>query len=316
MISKRALGGIAAATTLSWAGAARAQPIDNAGQADAVFQEAMQLRSAGQDAAACPKFAQSKRLAPGVGVTLYLADCYERTGRTASAWQEFREGEKLARERGDKRADIAAQRAAALEPKLNRLTLAAPAGAVTPGTEVMLDGSRLSPDSLNAALAVDPGDHVVTVASPGQASRTLSAHVDASSPSTTLRIGPATTPVPAAVSPAADSAEAASTSAPAATGVGARWVAGGLMVAGAVGIGIGTWLITTKTQDVMPNGKLCDPHLRQGAIPESAAAFSAGGAAVISGIILYYVNRPGRNEVSLAPAYVPGGGGAMLRGSF
>jgi hypothetical protein len=314
MISKGALGGIVAATTLSWAGAARAQPIDNAGQADAVFEEAMHLRSAGQDAAACPKFAESKRLAPGVGVTLYLADCYERTGRTASAWQEFREGEKLARERGDKRADIAAQRAAALEPKLNRLTLVAPAGEVTPETEVTLDGRRLSPESLNVALAVDPGDHVVSVASAGQPLRTLGAHVDANTPWTTLRIGPTTTPPPAVVSPAPDSAEAAST--PAGTGAGARWVAGGLMVAGAVGIGIGTWLITTKTQDVMPNGQLCDPHLRPGAIPESATAFAAGGAAVLSGIILYYVNRPGRNEVSLAPAYVPGGGGAMFRGSF
>src|SRR5580693_3553404 len=89
----------AIATGLPWAAVANAQPGNDAARADASFNEAMQLRSAGRDLEACPKFAESQRLAPGVGVTLYLADCYERTGRTASAWQEFRAGEKLARRR-------------------------------------------------------------------------------------------------------------------------------------------------------------------------------------------------------------------------
>ncbi len=66
----------------------------------------------------------------------------------------------------------------------------------------------------------------------------------------------------------------------------------------------------------MENGQLCEPHLRPGAVPGAIVAFSAGGVALISGIVVYYVNRPGRTEVSLAPAYVPGGGGAVLSGCF
>ena len=143
----------------------------------------MDFRNAGNDAAACPKFLASKQLAPGVGVTLYLADCYERIGRNASAWKAFREGEKLARARDDKRAAVAAQRAAALEPTLGRLTVSATGQAAGAGTEVNVDGASLSREYWGSALAVDPGDHIVTVATPGQPAKTFVAHVDASSPS-------------------------------------------------------------------------------------------------------------------------------------
>ena len=272
----------------------------------------MQLRSAGQDAQACPKFAQSKRLAPGVGVTLYLADCYERTGRTASAWQEFRDGEKLARERSDKRADVAAARAAALEPKLNRLTVEPPGGEMKAGAEVQLDGRRVPPESLNVALAVDPGDHVVTFASPGQALLTLSAHVDASQASTIVRLGPSVAPlVPAAASlpPAAtESSIPSRTEGPRRGG----WPEGSWSPARSdLASARGSSRRRRKTS--WPTGSLCRPYLLPGAIPEAATAFSAGGVAVLSGILLYYVNRPGRNEVSFSPAFAPGGGGAMLR---
>src|SRR5580692_9240289 len=78
------------------------------GNAEALFDEARDLRDAGHYAEACPKFAESRGLANGVGVTLYLADCYEKVGKTQSAWTEFRNAEKLARDKGDKRADVAA----------------------------------------------------------------------------------------------------------------------------------------------------------------------------------------------------------------
>jgi hypothetical protein len=316
VISKLGFGVAAIATTVSWGVAAGAQPMDNAAQADASFNDAMGLRAAGHDVDACPRFAQSKRLSPGVGVTLYLADCYERTGRTASAWQEFRDGEKLARERNDKRADVAAARAAALEPKLNRLTVEGPGSELKAGSEVQLDGRRLRPEWFNVPLAVDPGDHVITVAAPGQALLTQSVHLDASHLSTIVHLGPAAAPAVPATAPVVPAPAESSVENRGTTEGAARWVAGGLMVAGAVGIGIGTWLVTTTTQDMMANGQLCDPHLRPGAIPEAATAFSAGGVAILSGIVLYYVNRPRRNEVSLTPTFVPGGGGAVLRARF
>src|SRR5258708_7761282 len=78
-----------------------AQPPPDEARADTLFTAAKQLRDGGQVADACPMFAESKRLAPAVGVTLYLADCYERLGRTASAWGQFPDPRGLARARRD-----------------------------------------------------------------------------------------------------------------------------------------------------------------------------------------------------------------------
>ena len=316
MKRKYTLGVTVFAVALSHATGAHAQP-GTAAQADALFKEAMELRSAGNDAAACPKFLASKQLAPAVGVTLYLADCYERIGRNASAWREFREGETLARARNDKRATVAAQRAAALEPTLGRLTVSPSPQAATGGIEVNVDGASLPQEFWGSALAVDPGDHLVTVTSPGQAAKSFVAHVDANNPTAVVSVGepsasPAAVPAPAA-------ATADTTPAPAAP-TGDRRIAGriagvGLMVAGAAGVGIGTWLVTSKTTE-MADGRICEPHLRDHAIPEAAAAFSVGGVALISGAVLFYLNRPGRTEVSLTPSMVPGGGGAVLSGRF
>ncbi len=47
---------------------------------------------------------------------------------------------------------------------------------------------RVPAEYWNAAIAVDPGDHVVTFASPGQPVRTFTAHVDMGNPSTIVRI--------------------------------------------------------------------------------------------------------------------------------
>ena len=111
------------ALALATPGIAQAQEGDPA-HAEALFNTAMRLQDARMFEEACPKFAESKRLAPGIGVTLHLADCYERLGRKASALREFREAQKMALERHDKRADVASAHASALEPQVNQLTIA------------------------------------------------------------------------------------------------------------------------------------------------------------------------------------------------
>src|SRR5271168_2029092 len=138
---RRTLAAIALATAMGAPAIAHAQPRnEDLARADSLFNAAKALLDSGQYVDACAKFAESKRLAPGLGVTLFLADCYERIGRTASAWTEFLSAEGLARERNDKRADVARQHAEALEPKLDRLTIQIAPAVPRVGLTLLRDG--------------------------------------------------------------------------------------------------------------------------------------------------------------------------------
>ncbi len=102
---------------------AAAQTSD-AALAESLFIEGRKLITAGEVAAACPKFRQSHELDPQLGTLLNLAMCYERNGQTASAWAAFTELSRLASRAGQKaRADFAAERIQALEPDLAYVTL-------------------------------------------------------------------------------------------------------------------------------------------------------------------------------------------------
>src|SRR5437764_5986851 len=89
----------------------RAQDGMTKATAEALFEDGKRLASAGEYAAACPKFAASQKLDPAVGTALNLADCYEKLGRTACAWAEFRSAEAGARSIGSKdREELAGRR--------------------------------------------------------------------------------------------------------------------------------------------------------------------------------------------------------------
>lgn len=313
-----AVGAVVA--SLFFAAVARPEPNDDVARANALFNAGKVLRDAGQVTDACPLFAASKRISPGVGVTLYLADCYERTGHVASAWEEFRNAEKLAVEHDDKRAATAHDRAHLLEPKLAGLTIAVPAEAAQHAPEILLDGKRVPRGEWNAAMAVDPGDHVVTVSAPGRPPRTLTAHVESGTRDATLHVeefdvadtggpGPLTassTPATAAEPPpvAASSSHA-----------GRRWAGIGLLAAGAVGMGIGTTFLLNKDQ---PAPASCNPQPNDSRPTTGAAiAFSAGGVALASGIVLFLTGPHESGAAwTVAPLPLTAGGGAVLRTRF
>jgi hypothetical protein len=130
--------------------------------AEALFSEGRRLMASGNYATACEKFAASQKLDPGLGTSLNLADCYEKSGRTASAWVEFRDAASAAHRVGSKdREQVARARADALEKQLSRLTLVEK----TPHPEqrVARDGAPVDRAVLGMAVPVDPGQHVVDV---------------------------------------------------------------------------------------------------------------------------------------------------------
>src|SRR6187431_1087071 len=96
--------------------AAQASASDKAA-AEALFDQGVRLMKQNGFAEACPKLEESYRIDPAVGTLLYLGECYERVGKTASAWATFREAASLATNSGQPdRARVAAARAQELEP--------------------------------------------------------------------------------------------------------------------------------------------------------------------------------------------------------
>ena len=71
--------------------ASAAEPHD-AAAADVLFRRAKDALAAGNVDGACASFAESQRLDPAAGTLLNLADCEEKQGKLATAWQHFVEG--------------------------------------------------------------------------------------------------------------------------------------------------------------------------------------------------------------------------------
>lgn len=146
----------------------RAQGAPDKAAAESLFEQARGLLREGRTGEACPKLEESQRLDPGVGTLLHLGECYERLGRTASAWATFREAAALAQtSRQPDREKLARQRAAALEVRLVWLRVEVPPEARVPGLEVRQDGRVLPPERWGVEVPVDPGRHEVVASAPG-----------------------------------------------------------------------------------------------------------------------------------------------------
>src|SRR5579859_2493469 len=134
--------------------------------AEALFEEGRKLVGDGKYAEACPKFADSERLDPSASTLLNLASCYEKLGRTASAWATFREAASAANAVG--RADYmgtAQRHADALSPRLSRLTVTV-AGSLA-GIRVERDAAAVDPAEWGTPIPVDPGEHTIAATAPG-----------------------------------------------------------------------------------------------------------------------------------------------------
>src|SRR6188768_4533635 len=84
--------------------------------AESLFDDGLKAMKSGHFAEACPKLEESERIDPAIGTLLYLGECYEKTGRTASAWATFREAASLANTSNQAdRARVASARAQGLE---------------------------------------------------------------------------------------------------------------------------------------------------------------------------------------------------------
>jgi hypothetical protein len=146
---------------------ALAQPTDNKTLAEQLFEQGRALAKANNWTEACPKFEASLHYDATLGTRLNLATCYEKTGKLASAWGQYRDSAALARGPDDaQRREYALKQAAALLPRLPKLTITAPP-TTPPGFAVTRDGVALDLAALGSALYVDPGPHEIVASAPG-----------------------------------------------------------------------------------------------------------------------------------------------------
>ena len=159
-------GSLVALAFMAALGAERTARADAASLAlaEALFDQGVKMMGEERYAEACPKLAESLRLDVGIGTMLWLADCYGKVGKTASAWAQFREAAWTAEKQNDARVKLARQRASELEPQLSKIVVIVPRP--VDGLEVLRDGGVLRSVAWGTEVPVDPGEHTVVVSAP------------------------------------------------------------------------------------------------------------------------------------------------------
>ena len=277
--------------------------------------------TAGQTADACPRFADSNKLDPSSGTLLNLGACYEKLGRTASAWAAYQEAASLAQSSGRQDHLQAAQRrAAGLAPTLSRIVVNVTEPAA--GIEVRRDGVAVVRSEWGLAVPVDSGMHTYEASAPGYKPWKASVEVAGEGAKATVVV-PALEKEPL-VAPPDEPPVTASTSSwrPLRT---VALVSGGVGIAGLV-VGTIFGLKAKSTYDASlancraaPADKnLCTPAgvsqrndaLFQGNV--ATVGFVVGAIAVAAGVVLWIVAPPSKEAKSARLWIAPTLDGAMM----
>ncbi len=313
--------------------AASARSQDNAAAAQALYEDAMTLIKEGNHASACPKLEESQKLDPGMGTQYRLAECYEKTGRLASAWSLYITVADAARQVG--RADLesyARGRADALRPKLPKLTILVPKEVESiPGVEIKRDGSVVGRPLWNSGIPLDPGKHTIEATAPKK--KPWKGTIEAKEGVESSIAVPALDDLPKA--PPSPSREAPGGS----SGFGQRAAAvavGGVGVAGiVVGAVFGSRAVSTWKEVVLHCGdpKDCDKmpgQLEKGRDLESEArtsstlstiAFVVGGVGLVAAPVLWFTAPSPKSTTKQAsfqlyPTVGMGTLGGVVQGHF
>lgn len=271
--------------------------------AESLFQEALALIQHNKYSDACPKLEASNKLDPAVGTLFNLADCYEHTGRTASAWSTFGEARRFAERMKDRRATDAAQREKALENKLPKLVIKV--GEKIDGLVVKRDNKTLDAAVLQSAVPVDSGKHTVEVTAPGREPWSTTVDVPDKPGEVTVEVPPLAAARSAAPTATASASASAQPDSPP-SGMSGQKIAGivvaGVGVAGLAVGGVFGGLTLSAVGKTVSDGHClegnpvrCDAEglaARKDAeltANISNIALAVGGAAVIGGVVLFLV---------------------------
>jgi serine/threonine-protein kinase len=289
--------------------------------AERLFNEARALMRIGKYDQACPKLSQSQQLDPGLGTRLNLADCWEHTGQTIEAFQEFSAVALQAEALGDnERARAARARAERLESQVARLVILVPDSHRIDRLQVWRDSSLVPEEQYNRVVAVAPGPVALEANAPEHVPWRVRVDVPKGG---FLRME-----VPALIPHSGEPSSPASDSRP------ARWLQPtGIisMGAGVLGLGLGTYFgLQAPALYRRSETEGCDQQSRctAGALRTRKRALQAGDAATVSfalggalfgsGLALYLLGEGASDKaLVLRVGLQPGAGAdAALEGRF
>ncbi len=262
--------------------------------AEALDAEATALMEQRRYAEACPKLEESDRLKPGTGVILRLALCYERQGKTASAWSTFRIAATRAELAGDVTLrELATKRAEGIEPRLPTIHVRLPADVDVDAIEVQCDGVPIDRATLRAdrPIHLDPGPHTLQATSTGRRTfRTAFVGVEGAAPRTIAIELPQTQANAIAAEPGAErTGDSQRTLAAIAGGVGIA----GIAIGSIFGLtSVTKWHRARSECASAPTGCSAEAldleqTVRTDALV-STIAFGVGAAGVVGGAILWW----------------------------
>jgi hypothetical protein len=316
--------------------------------ARALFAEGRSLMEDERFAEACPKFEESLRLDHGMGTQFNLAHCWEKLGRTASAWALFLDVAAAAKAGNQQQREAAArERAKAIESRLTRLRIDVPNAPAE--AKIERDGQDVGKAAWGMAVPVDPGTHVIRVSAPGKNTWTDEIEVPATSrtfsvtvPALTDADAPAPVPVgEVETTPSSPPPVEADVDAPRGGGSNGQSVTA--LVVGGVGlaaVATGTIFAIQSRSDNNAALKLCrtvsngmegcqddNEQRRWSDLVDDAErermigfiGFGVGGAALVTAIILYATaDGPRGREAafSVAPVWAADVRGAALTARF
>lgn len=316
---------------------ASAQDANSAAAAEALFREGRQLMDQGRYGDACPKFQASYELDVALGTLLNLANCYQLAGQLASAWARFVEAETMARRASDSRGQVARERAAALEPRLVRVRVIV--RNPIEGLRVEVGGREFARALWGSAIPIDAGEITLVASAPRYESHTQTFR--AVQEGTTIDVEvPALVAAPVDDAPPNDPASPriAITPQRAESGPHTRplgYALGGVgVVAAGVGLGLGASARALWDSDACPPDaggvRTCRTAAAQADAEDarvranlSTAFVAAGGALLVTGVILIAVGRGGDDELDeraqrivVVPVADANGAGLVVGGSF
>jgi hypothetical protein len=296
-------------------------------QAKVLFKQGLDDMMAERYDSGCPALEQSYQLSGLAGALFTLAECNAKWGKMATALKHYRSYlaaySKLSPEKREKQGErqkLASEQVAALQGAAPKLVIALAAG--TPeGVIIKRDGELVPADDIGAPMPVDPGGHSVEATFPSGETKTYEVEMAAAENKRLVIRLPSAGEQDAPAPDEDGSGDSMRTWALVIGGVGLV----GVVVGAATGAGA---IATRGTLDDNCVDTVCNQEGKDAADTTkllgniSTISFAVGGAALVTGVVLYLIAPNGEDTEASAARWSLGptgdGRGAQLqwRGSW